>query len=107
MFASAIVNRVPREDVDNPLVYQCYLEGLTALILENPGKPSEMECPFSLATLPLDFDLVKEHGINMEIMIGAGIAKWEEFLSRMTPANNFGCNYVAIGRKYKFLCLFM
>ncbi|EYC44569.1 hypothetical protein Y032_0457g1810 [Ancylostoma ceylanicum] len=106
MFASAIVNRVPREDVNDPLVYQCYLEGLAGLILENPGKPSQLDCPFSLATLPLDFDLIKQHGFNIEIMIGAGIAKWEEFLFRMSAANSFGCNYVTEDRRYRFLCLF-
>ncbi|EYC23867.1 hypothetical protein Y032_0015g2879 [Ancylostoma ceylanicum] len=59
---SGVEHLAPRKDVGLKVVYECALEGMAGLILQNPGKP--LTCPQSLGIYPLIFETDDSHDVN-------------------------------------------
>ncbi|EYC23868.1 hypothetical protein Y032_0015g2880 [Ancylostoma ceylanicum] len=65
----------PVKNVGLSLLYECALEGLAGLILENPRRP--MTCPYSLGYYPLIFQLYVE-GEDGADLNSVGSHTWEQ-----------------------------
>ncbi|RCN49761.1 hypothetical protein ANCCAN_04218 [Ancylostoma caninum] len=92
----------PKKNVGLSLVYECALEGMAGLILENSRRP--MSCPRSLGYYPLMFQLYVEAEGEADLSSVADFT-WEQIRS-LAKYSSFGCNHRKDGERHIYLCLF-
>ncbi|KAK6754355.1 hypothetical protein RB195_013386 [Necator americanus] len=84
------------------LKYDCGLESMGGLALNDPNKNMESLKPKKVLT----YYVFGQSGANLERAIRLFVGKYRNEIKKLEKEEHFGCNYINANDKHQFICVF-